>query len=469
MAYVFYDIETTGLNTRFDQVVQFAAVFTDENLRVRDTFDVKCRLRPDLIPSIDALAVNGLSLKALTNPMLPTNYEMACSVRSKLASWSPATFVGWNSIRFDEEFLRGMFYQNLHPPFLTNTRPNSRFDLMYAARAACLLEPAEMHVPTNLAGQSSFALALFAKANGLGEQVTHDALTDAKILVSVAEKLKRDASVTWSLSNRFSQKKSVLDFLETGEPAIGVNTGFGNIEHFPFVKIGENQTNTNQVIVMDLRANLEWIERMVSSDTNDWLSKEAHSIRSIKANASPMIIPFDQLDDFQDYDLDALYDRAENIRSQAELCERISEVFVRATHREYSNKYVEQKIYETPENEDRSDLLNRFHLCIWPDRIATLSECPDKRYRNLGIRIVGEHAPEQLSDKQTQRLNELSNLKKYGPNQETAPWRTINDARSELEKFRNSGRASDKQELVAEYTNYLERADTNLTKDTSTI
>ena len=39
--YLFYDIETTGLNKAFDQVLQFAAIRTDKQLNEIDRYTIK--------------------------------------------------------------------------------------------------------------------------------------------------------------------------------------------------------------------------------------------------------------------------------------------------------------------------------------------------------------------------------------------------------------------------------------------
>ena len=55
MAYVFYDTETTGIDTTFDQILQFAAIRTDEDLNELDRFEIRCRLLPHVIPAPGAL------------------------------------------------------------------------------------------------------------------------------------------------------------------------------------------------------------------------------------------------------------------------------------------------------------------------------------------------------------------------------------------------------------------------------
>ena len=51
MSFVFYDTETTGTDTAFDQILQFAAIRTDHELRELERFEIRCRLLPHVVPS----------------------------------------------------------------------------------------------------------------------------------------------------------------------------------------------------------------------------------------------------------------------------------------------------------------------------------------------------------------------------------------------------------------------------------
>ena len=128
MGLVFYDTETTGTSAAFDQILQFAAVFTDDQLIELDRFEIRCRLLSYIVPSPAAMLVSRTAASDLTDENRPSHYEMVKEIREKLLSWSPATFVGFNSIGFDENLLRQAFYKTLHPVYLTNTGGNARCD-----------------------------------------------------------------------------------------------------------------------------------------------------------------------------------------------------------------------------------------------------------------------------------------------------------------------------------------------------
>jgi exodeoxyribonuclease-1 len=75
MSYIFYDTETTGQVTAFDQILQFAAIKTDAELNVLDTFDIRCRLLPYIVPSPGALLVTGTTVADITTCPL-SHFEM---------------------------------------------------------------------------------------------------------------------------------------------------------------------------------------------------------------------------------------------------------------------------------------------------------------------------------------------------------------------------------------------------------
>lgn len=113
MNIVFYDLETTGRSPHWDQIIQIAAIYTDQNLNVLDKININCRLNSFCIPEPEALLVNRMPIKNILNSNL-SHYQLIKEVYDKFTSWSPAIFIGYNSIKFDEEFLRNTLFRNLY-------------------------------------------------------------------------------------------------------------------------------------------------------------------------------------------------------------------------------------------------------------------------------------------------------------------------------------------------------------------
>ena len=117
MNYVFYDFETTGLDTKFSQPIQIAAVVLDEDfnrIEGHDHIDEKCKLKDGIIPHPNAMLVHKVPIDVLKNGQ--SFYDMMDYVHKMFTYWGTATFIGYNSMRFDEEVLRSSFFQSLHDP-----------------------------------------------------------------------------------------------------------------------------------------------------------------------------------------------------------------------------------------------------------------------------------------------------------------------------------------------------------------
>ena len=196
MSFVFYDTETTGISTAFDQILQFGAVHTDENLNILERFEIRCRIQPHIIMSPGAMLVTGVTIEQACHPGYPSHYEMVRAIREKLIQWSPAIFVGYNSMAFDEELLRQAFYQTLHDPYLTNKLGNTRADAMLLVKGVAQFEPDCLAIPTKSNGRPNFKLDALAPANGFDHQNAHDAMADVEALIHlcriIAEKAPQE-------------------------------------------------------------------------------------------------------------------------------------------------------------------------------------------------------------------------------------------------------------------------------------
>jgi exodeoxyribonuclease-1 len=193
MAFVFFDCETSGTNTAYGQILQFAAVLTDEQLNELDQFEIRSRLLPYVVPSPGAMWVNRITARDLIDDKYPSHYEMVQQIREKLLSCSPAVFVGFNSLRFDEHLLRQAFYKTLHPIYLTNTGGNSRCDAMRLLVAASVFAPNAISVPTSETDRRTFRLDRVARANGFDQGNAHDAMCDVQATIHLCRRLANRA------------------------------------------------------------------------------------------------------------------------------------------------------------------------------------------------------------------------------------------------------------------------------------
>ena len=217
-SFVFYDTETTGTDTSFDQILQFAAIRTDDNMRELDRFEIRCRLLPHVVPAAGALIATGVSPRLLTDSALPTHYEAAREIAKRLADWSPSIFLGYNSISFDEELLRQMFYQTLQPIYVTNTGRNTRGDILNLVNASMIVAPTVLSIPIGNSGKPSRKLDALAPANGYAHANAHDALADVEATIFLAKVIRAAAPAVWEEFMRLRSKPAVMARLKERGP-----------------------------------------------------------------------------------------------------------------------------------------------------------------------------------------------------------------------------------------------------------
>ena len=95
MNYVFYDFETTGTSTRYDQFHQLGAILTNRDFKELERFEIRCRLAPHIIPGPKALEITRISPEMLTDASIDSYYSAVKKLHQKFTEWGPATYIGY--------------------------------------------------------------------------------------------------------------------------------------------------------------------------------------------------------------------------------------------------------------------------------------------------------------------------------------------------------------------------------------
>src|SRR5688572_5408652 len=212
--FFWHDYETFGADSRRDRIAQFAGIRTDASLEpIEEPVVAYGRLPSDVLPHPDAVLVTGITPQhAEANGV----DEPALAQVVADALGAPGTCgVGYNSIRFDDEFTRNLLYRNFHDPYAREwENGNSRWDLIDAMRIAYALRPDGVEWPMRDVGAPSFKLEDLAAANGVAYGHAHDALYDAQATLGLARRLRaaQPKLFEWSLSLR--HKRRALELLD---------------------------------------------------------------------------------------------------------------------------------------------------------------------------------------------------------------------------------------------------------------
>jgi len=437
VALVLYDVETSGLNKRFDQILQFAAVRTDTDLVETHRLETRSRLLPHVVPSPRALHVTGSTLDEANSTARQSHYSMVCEIAETLASWCSATFLGFNSIRFDEEFLRQAFYQCLHPVFLTNTNGNARADVLNLMRAATTLHPTVIHSGVEIDGRLSHRLGTLAAANGIAQGRAHDAESDVDAMLGLCRLVRDGAPGLWSTFLRFSSKAAVVDLVRD-EDAFAYFDFFGSprVMHF-LTRIGVSPNDANAHYCLDLECDIDGLRKLDDAALAERMMQEPRPIRRLKVNASPLLYPLWDIDAerFIGQTEDELTRRAASVRADEEFMASLSRAAVSAEPVYAPSDHVELQIYGGNFFSDADrELCRQFHVSPWEERPEFVHRLGDRRLKRLARRLIYFESPHLFAEAERRVIaDDIAARRRGEGNHASPPWTTIAHALSELE------------------------------------
>lgn len=255
--FFWYDLETFGLNPRYDRVAQFAGVRTDANLSViEDPTVLYCKLSDDYLPDPLACMVTGITpqevqAKGLVESEFIDRINTILSIPGTCAA-------GYNTLRFDDEFIRNALFRNFLDPYRREwDYGNSRWDLLDLVRAAHDLRPQGIAWPRKAeTGNPSFKLTDLTQANGIEHGNAHDALSDVQATLEIARLIRRRQPKLFDYYLTLRNKQTVKRLLAVpmGEPVVLTAAQYTGTEGCSaiVVPITATAANSNSIVVFDL-------------------------------------------------------------------------------------------------------------------------------------------------------------------------------------------------------------------------
>ena len=212
-----HDYETSGINPSLDQPLQFAGIRTNENLDIiGDPIVLFCKPHLDIIPSPQACLVTGISLQQAYSEGLKEP-DFISTIHAEMIK--PGTCsVGYNSIKFDDEFTRFTLYRNFFDPYEREWKNgNTRWDILDMMRMARALRPEGIEWPNHLDGKPSFKLEDLTRANGIDHSDAHDALSDVYATISIAKLIKSKQPKLFDYLYNIRKKHEVEKIINTND------------------------------------------------------------------------------------------------------------------------------------------------------------------------------------------------------------------------------------------------------------
>jgi exodeoxyribonuclease-1 len=233
--------------------MQFAGQRTDMDLQpVGEPVNLLVKLAEDILPDPDAIMVTGITPQSTLQDGV-TEAEFLKVFYEQVAT--PGTiFVGYNTVRFDDEFIRFLNYRNFYDAYAWQWQDGkSRWDLLDLVRMTRALRPEGINWPMTDDGKPTNRLELITKLNGLDHEHAHDALNDVLASIAVARLIrdKQPKLFEWLLNLR--DKKAVKKFVMEKRTFVYSSGKYANETEKTAVVHLVHTDDTKDGIVYDLR------------------------------------------------------------------------------------------------------------------------------------------------------------------------------------------------------------------------
>ena len=305
--FLWHDYETFGAVPRRDRPAQFAAIRTDSELNeVGEPLMLYCRPAPDFLPSPEACLITGITPQTCLARGVP-EHEFAATIERTFSQ--PGTIgVGYNTIRFDDEVTRFLFWRNLIDPYAREWQNNcGRWDLLDVVRLTYALRPDGIEWPKKEDGSPSFKLEDLARANGLVHEAAHDALSDVRATIALARLIRDRQPKLFDFAFGLHKKDRVAS--ELGLPAVqGSAKPFLHVSGmFPVERgclgvmwpLASHPSNRNELLAWDLSFDPSELATLDAATIRQRLFTRTAElpegitrlpVKSVHLNKSPMVV-----------------------------------------------------------------------------------------------------------------------------------------------------------------------------------
>lgn len=298
--FFFYDLETSGLSAREDRIMQFAGQRTDMELnKIGEPINLLIKMGDDTLPSPGAITVTKITPQSTQADGL-SEAEFCHFLQEEI--FTEGTIVtGFNSVRFDDEFMRHLFWRNFYDPYEWEWKDGrSRWDLLDVVRLTRALRPEGINWPFREDGVPTNRLELITKLNGISHESAHDALSDVDALIDVTRLIKEKQPKLFDFLFKMRDKKLIKNYVSLENPAPFVYASGRYPQKYncttvvyPFAP-GKN----GNVLVFDLRYNLdELLEKPEEIDERTGKPKDKFYpiVKEMAYNKCPAVAPLNVL------------------------------------------------------------------------------------------------------------------------------------------------------------------------------
>jgi len=409
-----HDYETFGLNPRVDRIAQFAGIRTDMDLNIiGDPLVIYNKATDDMLPNPDACLVTGITpQKTIADGLIET--EFMATIHEEFSQPNTCV-VGYNNIRFDDEFTRYGLYRNFFDPYAREWQNGcSRWDIIDMVRMTRALRPSGINWPVNEDGIAVNKLELITQLNGISHEAAHDALSDVYATIAVAKLIRDKQPRLYDYIFQHKDKHQVSKLLNLSKKTPMIHTS--GMVHSKYcntamiVPLAPHPTNKNGVIVYDLRYAPSSLIKLDAATIKQYLytptdelpeGMERIALKVIHINKCPIVVPTNTLSEEAanrlEIDIQLHNKHLEEILSTPGLTEKIKSVFKDTEYEPVNDP--DQSLYSGGffSNDDRNRMQTIRSTPF--DQLSQLDlNFDDKRLDEMLFRFRARNYPQSLAE-----------------------------------------------------------------------
>jgi exodeoxyribonuclease-1 len=466
--YLFYDLETTGLNVAFDQVLQFAAIRTDLQLKEIERVEIRVKLRDDVIPSPYAVLTHLISTEQMQSEGIS---EFAAIKKIHNMLNKPGTIsLGYNTLGFDDEFLRFSFYRNLLTPY-THQYANQcyRMDIYPIALFYYLYnEDSEIKWPTK-EGKTSLKLDAINELNNFVQGQAHDAMVDVEATIAVAKQLMKSEKM-WDYCVSYFLKAEDQNRLSKLTPAFPDDSyrltegifvqgilGHKNNYQAPVLNLGQHRHYKNQFIFLRLDQEELRQTTLESIDKTTWAMKKKLGEPGFLLPANERFKKKLSSKQLEQADLNKQW-----LHDNPKILQAIIDHHLDYKYPSVPEADVDSVLYQAGflSREDQQ-LCQQFHRSATEDKVAMVNDFSSTETQELAARVIARNFPQAMNEEI--KADYQSYLGKFYSNDEIVDYRrkakfNLAQAEAEVQELEKREDLTDEQlHLLEGYKRFIKK------------
>ena len=377
--------------------MQFAGQRTSMDLEpVGEPVNLLVKMTDDALPSPGAINVTKITPQQTLMDGI-TEAEFCKYVTEEI--FTPGTVaVGYNTVRFDDEFMRATLWRNFYDPYEWEWKDErSRWDILDVVRLTRALRPEGIEWPFREDGAPTNRLELITKLNGVLHEHAHDALSDVYATIAVAKLIRDKQPKLFDYLFKMRAKNEVKRLVNLENPQVFVYASgrYANEHNKTTVVFPIAPGRNGNALVFDLRYNL--------SELNE---NYYPIVKELCYNKCPAVAPLSVLDQSDGWEKIGLTREIveENLKTLLEHPE-----FVEQMREQYENRpefppavEPEAALYDGFLN-DRDRIKVSAVRNAGPRKLADFHpEFDDERLPELLLHYKGRNYPETLSESEAE-------------------------------------------------------------------